>query len=91
MMTSTSVNQFRSNLKKYVDDVIEDHQPLRVTRRNGSDFVVISADDWERERETLFVLQNRSLMRQIAESMETHQAGSGYRPTQEEVDALLDI
>ena len=32
-------------------------------------FVVISAEDWERGRETLYVLENRSLMQQIARSL----------------------
>ena len=52
-MDSVSVNQFRAKLKHYVERVIQDRQPLKVTRRNGEDFVVISAEDWEREQETL--------------------------------------
>lgn len=73
-MNSISVNQFREKLKHYVERVIQEHQPLKVTRRNGEDFVVISAEDWERGRETLYVLQNQSLMQQIAESQITHRA-----------------
>ncbi len=38
-------------------------------------FVVISADDWEREQETLHVLQSKNLMQQIADSLETHTRG----------------
>ncbi|MBF2058081.1 MAG: type II toxin-antitoxin system Phd/YefM family antitoxin [Cyanobacterium sp. T60_A2020_053] len=64
-MNITSVNQFRDNLKSYVDEVINHHIPLTVTRRNGDDFMVISREDWEREQETLYVLQNRDLMEQI--------------------------
>ena len=65
-MNSISVNQFREKLKNFVETVIQEHQPLKVTRRNGEDFVVISAEDWEREQETLYVLQNQSLMKQIS-------------------------
>lgn len=64
-----TVNEFRSNLKASVDEVVQDHAPLRVTRRSGEDFVVISAQDWESEQETLYVLQNQSLMQQIGASL----------------------
>ena len=52
-MNSISVNKFRDNLKSYVEQTIENHTPLKVTRRTGEDFVVISAEDWEREPEPL--------------------------------------
>ena len=90
-MESTSVNKFRENLKAFVEQVVANHLPLKVTRRRGADFVVVSAEDWEREQETLYVLQNKSLMRQIAESMETHRADSGYRPTSGELDEITGV
>jgi antitoxin YefM len=83
-----SVNQFRSHLKAAVEKTRRDHEPLRVTRRGGGNFVVVSAEDWDREMETLYVLENRSLMRQIARSLETHREGRGYRPTAEELDEI---
>lgn len=90
-MINTSVNQFRSNLRRYIEEVIRDHQPLKVTRRNGADFVVIGADDWEREQETLYILQNQSLMQQIAESLQTHQQKTGYTPTAKELDEIIGV
>ena len=90
-MNSISVNQFRAKLKDFVEKVIHQHQPLKVTRRHGEDFVVISAEDWEREQETLYVLQNESLMKQIAESLTTHTEQKGYSPTDEELDAIANI
>jgi antitoxin YefM len=88
---SISVNQFREKLKHYVETVIKEHQPLKVTRRNGDNFVVISAEDWEREQETLYILQNQSLMQQIAESQVTHQASTGYKPSAEELNEIAGI
>lgn len=40
------------------------------------------------ERETRYVLQNRSLMEQIERSLKTHREGTGYRPSPEELKAL---
>ncbi len=90
-MDSTTVNKFRDGLKSFVEQVVTQHTPLRVTRRSGSDFVVMSAEDWERDQETLYVLQNTSLMRQIAESSATHKAGAGYTPTKEQLDEIVGI
>jgi len=90
-MDTVSVNQFRDKLKTFVEQVVTNHTPLKVTRRTGEAFVVMSADDWEREQETLYVLQNNSLMKQIAESMATHNKASGYTPTSEELNEITGI
>jgi len=67
-MDSVSVNKFRDNLKIFLDQVVSWHVPLKVTHRGGDDFVVVNADDWEQEQETLFILQNNDLIQQITVS-----------------------
>ncbi len=90
-MDTVSVNKFRDHLKSFVEQVVRQHAPIKVTRRAGEDFVVVSADDWERDQETLYVLQNSDLMRQIAASMGTHKGGKGYKPTAEEGDEITGV
>jgi len=90
-METVSVNQFRDNLKTFVEQVVNDHNPIKVTRRAGEAFVVISADDWERDQETLYVLQNSSLMSQIATSLATRNNKKGYTPTAEELNEITGI
>ena len=90
-MDTVSVNQFRDNLKTFVEQVVSNHTPIKVTRRAGEAFVVISADDWEREQETLHVLQSKSLMTQIADSLATHTQQKGYTPTDEEMNEITRI
>jgi len=91
VMDTVSVNIFRDNLKSLVEQVVSRHEPLKVTRRAGEAFVVMSAEDWEREQETLYVLQNQGLMQQIADSMATHTKGQGYRPTKEQMDEIAGL
>jgi len=88
---TVSVNKFRDNLKSFVEQVINKHIPIKVTRRAGQDFVVISADDWEREQETLYILQNNDLVKQIAASIDSHLEGTGYKPTAEEADEITGV
>ena len=51
----------------------------------------MNADDWERVQETLYVLQNNDLMRQIAESMATHKQSSGYISTEAEINWITNF
>ena len=90
-MDSISVNKFRDNLKSVVEFVSNRHEPVKVTRRSGQDFIVMSAEDWEREQETLYVLQNSDLMQQIAVSLSSHNSQSGYHPTQEQINEITSI
>ncbi|MDP5056167.1 MAG: type II toxin-antitoxin system Phd/YefM family antitoxin [Marinomonas hwangdonensis] len=87
-MDTISVNKFRDNMKSVVEQVVNRHEPLKVTRRAGDAFVVISADDWEREQETLHILQSQNLMQQIAASLETHNRDKGYIPTEEQMNEI---
>jgi len=90
-MVEVSVNRFRANIKSFVDQALADHSIIRVNRRAGKDFIVLSAEDWEREQETLYVLQNSSLSSQIVDSIKTHNIGSGYAPAKEELDEIPNI
>lgn len=81
-----SVNQFRANLKHYVDNAVDNHEPLTVSRKNGEDFVVMSLEDYQREQETLYVLNNNSLMGQVEESFLTYKKKQGYKPSKEELN-----
>jgi antitoxin YefM len=90
-MESVSVNQFRSKMKNFVEQAASAHVPLKVTRRSGVDFIVMSAEDWERNQETLYILQNSSLMKQIFESAQTHGERSGYTPTDGKIDEILGV
>ena len=84
-MIELSVNKFRANLKDFVDKAIDEHQAIRINRRSGKDFIVISAE------ETLYVLRNNPLMNQVAESLVTYEKTSGYKPTQEQLDEINRI
>lgn len=90
-MREITVNRFRAALKNCADQAIADHEPLRVTRKQGKDFVIIGAEDWERLQETVYVLQNASLMQQIKQSAATHRNEKGYSPTEEQLDEINSL
>ena len=44
-MDTVSVNQFKGNLKYFVEQAADRHEPIKVTPRNDEDFVVVSTED----------------------------------------------
>ncbi len=54
-------------------------------------FGEITAENWTQYQETLFVLQNDSLMKQISQSFVTHNQGQGYQPNQEQMNEILSF
>lgn len=76
-MDTVSLNKFRDNLENFVTQIVSRNEPLKVNRHTGEEFVVLSANDWQREQETLHVLQNQDLMQQIADSLKTHNRSQG--------------
>jgi antitoxin YefM len=64
-MSETTANEFRKSLKKFVDQTISNHQVLKVTRRNGEDFIVVGEKDWKAIEETLYLSQFPGLVESI--------------------------
>jgi prevent-host-death family protein len=62
-----SSRQFRENLEREVDKVVAEHEILRV-RREGGDFVVVSADDWRAIEETLSLNKIPGLVESLYEA-----------------------
>jgi prevent-host-death family protein len=64
-MTEVSVSEFRKRLNKEVDRCVDSHDVLKVLRRKGQDFVVLSASDWAAIEETLRLNQVPGLVESI--------------------------
>ena len=76
-MDAISYSSFREKLASVLDQVNDHSTVVKITRKNGKAAVVMSLDDWERDQETLYVLQNKPLMRQLEASLKTHSERSG--------------
>ena len=90
-MREIAAQRFFSNPEETLEPVLGGLLPVRVTRADGKSFVVVDADDWDREQETLYVLGNQSLAKQIAESIKSLKASSGYSPSNQELDEIDSV
>lgn len=57
-MKTLSYSAIRSNLAKAIDQVVDDHAPILITRQKGEPAVLISLEDYEAWRETVYLLRS---------------------------------
>lgn len=76
-MNEITLQQFRTQLDTELDKVVSQHQALRVTRTNGGDFIVMSADDWRAVEETLYLNRVPGLVESLQQAaMESLEEGT---------------
>jgi len=91
-METISYTHFRASLAGVLDKVNDDSVPVQITRKGGKGAVVISMDDWSSIQETLYVLQNKTLMRQINQAeLDREQSKQGYTPSQDEMNEITGV
>jgi antitoxin YefM len=69
MPRSTTYSALRSKLKQELDAVCDDHEPLRVERKNGEAVVVISESDFSALEETAYLLRSPANARRILKAL----------------------
>jgi antitoxin YefM len=90
-MDVMSYSSFREKLASVLDYISDHSTVVKITRQNGKAAVVMSLEDWERDQETLYVLQSKPLMQQIAASLKTHEAKTGRIADKGTIDEILSI
>jgi prevent-host-death family protein len=64
-MTTLPLAEVRANLSKLVDEAVRTHQRIEVTRQGRRAAVILSADDYDSIMETLAILGDTALMREV--------------------------
>ena len=76
-MEVTTYSKFRQNLKSFMDKVVQDSNPLYVSRTNGEDVVVISKSDYESMDETTYLLSSPKNKERLLQSIKDLEEGKG--------------
>lgn len=84
-MQVTTISGFRSNIKKYFDDVILTEEPLIITK-GDTGAVLIPLNKYNSMQRSLEMLSNSSVMRDIREAALQMKAGELIEVT--DIDAL---
>ena len=68
-MNTLNYTTLRKNLAAAIDSVIDDHNPLLITKGSDKAVVMMSLDDWNAWQETIYLLQNPSNAERLLESI----------------------
>ena len=74
-MKVVSYSDLRKNLASVLDDVIDDHSPVLVTRQNNQTAVLISLDDFNAYEETAYLLKSPANAKRLRDSIAQIEAG----------------
>jgi len=74
-MNSINYSDLRKNLKKYLDQVYDDHDPLIVTRKDDQNLVLLSIEDYNSLIETSYLLSTKKNANRLLSSLEHARSG----------------
>jgi len=76
-MNALNFSETRKHLKSVMDQVVRDHTPVVVSRKNGESVVMVSLADWNAMEETAYLLSTRANAEQLKASIAELDAGRG--------------
>jgi antitoxin YefM len=77
-MTTLPLAEVRANLSRIVDRAVRTHERIEVTRQGRRAAVILSADDYDSIMETLAILSDQELMREVRDAEDAADRGDVY-------------
>ncbi len=87
-MQTANISDYQSHLSNYHQQIMDNHDPLRIADRHG-DVIVMAADDYDNLMETLYILKDEITMKSLLETRKSLE--QGYFQGIEVEDAFKDI
>ena len=75
-MRITSISKFRKDIKRYVDEIDQDQEPLVVTRGDNVSVVVIPLNTFNSYSETDYLLRSPANARRLLKSIDDARSGN---------------
>jgi len=76
-MKTANYSELRSNLKNYLDGVIDNSEPLIVHRSGSKSVVVVSLEEYNSIKETEYIMKSPAMMDVIRKGDEEIKNGGG--------------
>ena len=76
-MQTANYTDLRKNLKVYLDGVVNNSEPLIVSRPSNASVVVIPLEEYNAIKETEYIMSSATMMRRIREAQEEMHEGKG--------------
>lgn len=88
-MRTANYSELRNNLKSYLDEVINDSEPLLVHRSGTESVVVISLEEYNSLKETEYIMKSPAMMEAIKKG--EREIESGHSLVQQEGESMEDF
>jgi len=80
-MIAANYSEFRTGLKRFLDDVEDNHETLIIKRGTGNGSVLISLDEYNSIMETVHLLSSKANADRLYESIKQIKDGTGMIKT----------
>jgi antitoxin YefM len=77
MMRTANYTDLRKNLRAYLDGVINNSEPLIVSRPSNASVVVIPLDEYNAIKETEYIMSSDQMVKRIKEAQKEMYDGGG--------------
>lgn len=77
-MIAVNFTEFRTDLKRFLDEVEENHETLIVKRKSGKGTVMISIDEYNSLIETAHLVKSKANSARIFESVKQMEDGDKF-------------
>ena len=89
-MDAKTLAEAKADLEKLMDEAVQSHEPVIITREGKPPVALISVDDLRGELATQFLLRSPANRARLEKSLRDIAAGRVIEKTMEELEALLD-
>jgi antitoxin YefM len=88
-MRTLTFSDTRAHFAETLNKVVDDREPVTVTRANREAVVIMALDDYESMRETLYLLRSPANARRLLAAIERMEHGNGGA-VEVQLDELVD-
>jgi len=74
-MKAVTYSDVRKNLKSYLDQSYENHEPIIITRKDNKNMMIISVDDYNSMEETRYLKSSITNENRLCDSIKQYKNG----------------
>ena len=90
-MDAKTIKDAKANLEQLMDQAVDDHEPVIITRDGKQACVLVSLEDWNSEEATQYLLRNPANKAALEHSRAQLERGETIAKSTEELEAMTKV